>query len=565
MATTLRARLSLWNATAFALLLGGFAFATYAFVATATTARTDAFLGRTAAELGAALLAAAERGGERGAGAQLDAAALEAVRRGRARDVGIAVFDATPPAPTPRRLAGTGDDTGADAGDGYPFGGPWGEPRTRPLVARAVRAGTALETLGEGPSAERVLTTAFPTAARVLVVGVSQSLGAQHEILLQAREALVAGVVLVFVVVAGGGYLVTWWSLRPIEVISRRAARIEAGTLHERLPVPRRGDELARLAAAFNGLLERVQRTVEQQRQFMADASHELRTPVAIVRGEAEWALAQPTRAEDEYRAAFHTVRAQAETLARLVDDLFLLARANAGEQPLGHSSLYLEEVVAECVRAVRTLAASQGVAVRFVPDAELPVTGDERLLRRMLVNLLDNAIKYTPSGGEVEIAVARVPAATRVDEGAGDEGVAAATVAASTEAGDDDGDGASLLRGILAERWTGEHRAAAPAAPTARAAADVAAASGPAPTPPFARVTVSDTGGGIPAGAQARIFERFYRAHPADTPGGPGDASGAGLGLAIAAWVATAHGGRLALVRSDATGTTFAVELPLG
>jgi signal transduction histidine kinase len=105
-------------------------------------------------------------------------------------------------------------------------------------------------------------------------------------------------------------------------------------------------------------LLERLQRTFDQQRQFMADASHELRTPVAIVRGEAEYALAQPERPEAEYRAALRTVGTQAETLTRLVDDLFLLARANAGEQPLGQAALYLEEVLEECVRAVRTLAA---------------------------------------------------------------------------------------------------------------------------------------------------------------------------------------------------------------
>jgi signal transduction histidine kinase len=160
-----------------------------------------------------------------------------------------------------------------------------------------------------------------------------------------------------------------------------------------------------------------------QQRRFMADASHELRTPVAILRTEADVTLSRPTRTEAEYRDSIAIMRDSAHRLGRIVDDLFLLARADAGHLPLRREPLYLEEIVDEAARAVRALAEERHVRVELLPLDDSPFTGDADLLGRVLLNLLDNAIKHSPPGGTVTLALtrsARDYQVTVADEGAG-------------------------------------------------------------------------------------------------------------------------------------------------
>jgi signal transduction histidine kinase len=190
--------------------------------------------------------------------------------------------------------------------------------------------------------------------------------------------------------------------------MSERAARLGAANLDEALPVGTGRDELGRLATVFNELLARLKQSIEQQRQFMADASHELRTPVSILRGEADIALQVEERTPDEYREALRVVHHEARRLSRIVDDLFLLARADAGQQPLRPGELYLDELAGECVRAMRSLAARRGVRLSCHAEGELPYRGDEPLLHRLLLNLLDNALKYSRPGGEVRVDLAR-------------------------------------------------------------------------------------------------------------------------------------------------------------
>jgi signal transduction histidine kinase len=546
--TSLRARLSLWNAAGFAVLLGGSGAGVYAFVAAAVGSRTDAYLAQTATALAEAL----DGGG---------APPAAAVDRFRLRDIGVAVFDATAPG-APRVLAATRGTIPDGAPDGapYPFGGPWGAAAAAGVAARAVREGTVAGTLGEGPSAERVTATARPVAgpggARVLVAAASQSLGAQEAVLREAREALVAGVLLLLGVAGAGGYAVAWRSLAPIEAMSRRAALIEAGTLHERLPAGGQATELARLAGAFNGLLARVEAAVGQQRQFMADASHELRTPVAIVRGEAELALAQPARPEAEYRAALQTTRAQAEALTRLVDDLFLLARPGpASRAPRARRSTSRSWPRGACARCARW----PGRAASRSPSS--PTRSCPWPATRGCSGAPCSTCSTTPSSTRPRRRGARDGRARgRLrGRGGGDADRRLAPPAAVVP-----DPGAPLAR-LLDARWTGEF-ASLDGDELARAPAPPPAVRAPAPSAgPWARVTVADTGPGIPPEAQPHVFERFYRARRAAAgAGGPGDASGAGLGLAIVAWVAEAHGGRVALARSDAEGTVFALDLPL-
>jgi signal transduction histidine kinase len=140
----------------------------------------------------------------------------------------------------------------------------------------------------------------------------------------------------------------------------------------------------------------------------MADASHELRTPVAILRGEAEVALSQQARSLDEYRESLSVLHQEAERLTHIVEDLFTLTRADAGQYPLQPRDFYLDELVTECVHSARTLALAKKITLTFDGASESPIHADESLLRRMILNLLDNAIKYTPEGGRATVACRR-------------------------------------------------------------------------------------------------------------------------------------------------------------
>ena len=315
-----------------------------------------------------------------------------------------------------------------------------------------------------------------------------QYLHPQREMLEEVSATFGWVVPIAIILASGGGYFLAWKSLAPVVAMSNQAGRIGASNLHERLAVQNARDELGHLATSFNALLERVDQSFERQRQFMSDASHELRTPVAILRGESEVALSRAGRSAEEYRDSLAVLHSEAQRLTQIVEDLFTLTRADAGQYPLSPRHFYLDDLITECAHATRTLAHAKNIALTCDVADELPIRADEVLLRRMILNLLDNAIKYTPEGGAVAISCRRM--------------------------GDD-----------------------------------------------YA-LSITDTGLGIPAEMQSRIFERFFRVDVARTRGEK-DGTGAGLGLSIARWIAEAHEGQLLLVKSDSNGSTFTVFLP--
>jgi signal transduction histidine kinase len=138
----------------------------------------------------------------------------------------------------------------------------------------------------------------------------------------------------------------------------------------------------------------------------MADASHELRTPVSVIQTTADVTLARDRRGEDDYREALATVGAEARRLGRLVDDMLVLARADAGGYPLRREHLYLNELVADCRRTVDVLARERGITIRASASGDVPFNGDESLLRRMVLNLLQNAVAHTREGSAVVVDV---------------------------------------------------------------------------------------------------------------------------------------------------------------
>jgi heavy metal sensor kinase len=304
---------------------------------------------------------------------------------------------------------------------------------------------------------------------------------------LESLRGILGYVVPIALIVAGfGGWFLARHSLSPVVAMADRARKIGVEDLTARLPVANPRDELGRLAETFNDLLGRLEASMGQQRQFMADASHELRTPVATARTAAGVALQQPRRDERDYREALEIVELQTVRLSRIVEDMFTLARADAGNYPVQQTPMYLDEVVDEVVRAARVMAAARDITIEVSGVTSAAYTGDEELIRRLLGNLIENAIRYAPGGSVVR---------------------------------------ASLTR-----------------------------------TEDTYLIVISDQGPGIPVEIQPHIFERFYRG---DAARRRSQADGAGLGLALARWIARVHGGDVRLAQSSPDGTTFAVELP--
>jgi signal transduction histidine kinase len=221
----------------------------------------------------------------------------------------------------------------------------------------------------------------------------------------EVQEAMVVGIPIVLLLAAAGGLWIASIGLRPITGMARRAAQIPLNG-EEDLGHTARTDELGQLAGAFNGLVARLRAALQTQRQFMADASHELRTPVSVIRTAAEVALTREHRDEAEYREALAIAGGEARRVGRLVEDMLVLARADAGGYPLRPVDLYLDEVVEECRRSVDVLATARGVTVRAEAPAEIAFRGDEDLLRQLVLNVLQNAVQHTPAGGLVAIDV---------------------------------------------------------------------------------------------------------------------------------------------------------------
>jgi heavy metal sensor kinase len=256
-----------------------------------------------------------------------------------------------------------------------------------------------------GRDGYRGIVRRFAVGSAEFTLVVLQSLHRQQEMFDDIVGTFAVVIPLAVVLATAGGYFLAKKSLAPVVGMSTQAGKISASNLHERLKIRNESDELGHLAKSFNELLDRLDASFEQQHRFMADASHELRTPVAILRGEAEVSLSREQRSQEEYRESLAIVGAEAGRLSQIVEDLFTLARADAGQHPLVKRELYLDELVAEAVHSARALALEKEITLACEECPECPFFGDEGLLQRMLMNLIGNAIKYTPRGGKVTVA----------------------------------------------------------------------------------------------------------------------------------------------------------------
>jgi len=300
-------------------------------------------------------------------------------------------------------------------------------------------------------------------------------------------SALIGLAVLAMVLAGIASWIIIGQALSPLAAATQVALHItHADDLSRRIPLKgNEREEVAQLIIAFNETLSRMEGLFNSQRRFLADVSHELRTPLTVIKGEIS--LMRHIGQVDEESIA--NVEAEVDRLTRLVGDLLLLAQAESGRLPMEARPVELDTVLLEVFNQMRTLAGDK-TQLKITEIDQVLVSGDRDRLKQVLVNLVGNAIQYTPVGGRVTLALEKVNNQ--------------------------------------------------------------------------ARLTISDSGPGIPAEDLPHIFERFYRSERSRKRRTGAQTSGFGLGLSIAFWIVRNHGGSIEVASQEGQGTTFCVWLPL-
>jgi len=286
------------------------------------------------------------------------------------------------------------------------------------------------------------------------------------------------------VVSIAGGWFLAKKSLQPVDEITRTARDITAQNLDREIPERDVNDEIGRLASTFNEMIRRLKQSFDQVKQFTVDASHELRTPLTIMRGEVELAM-RSKKSSDEYRRILASNLDEILRLQSIIDNLLILSKSDLGQASLAFERLDLEGIFRELYEDAELLALPKRINVRLGRNDHVMVRGDKLRLRQLLLNLIDNALKYTPESGTVTLALEAV-------------------------------DGS-------------------------------------------ARISVMDTGIGIPKEDREKIFDRFYRVDKARSR----ELGGSGLGLAISKWIVDSHGGTITVESIVNSGSTFTVTIP--
>jgi heavy metal sensor kinase len=210
-------------------------------------------------------------------------------------------------------------------------------------------------------------------------------------------------------IAARGGYWISSRALAPVDEISRTAQRISIENLTDRLQVPQTGDQLQRLSETLNEMLSRLEAAVRRMAQFTADASHELRAPVSLIRTTAEVAVLKRDRPPAEYLEALDDILEEAERTSQVVDSLMLLARTDSGKETLECVPLDACAVIRGAAEQGERLARNHGIEFHIdLPQSPHTIQADADALRRALLILMDNAAKYTPRGGSVRVNLSR-------------------------------------------------------------------------------------------------------------------------------------------------------------
>jgi two-component system OmpR family sensor kinase len=311
--------------------------------------------------------------------------------------------------------------------------------------------------------------------------------------------SLILGNLLMLLIALSGGFLLADRAMRPVRTITQAARQISETDLSKRLQLQGK-DELVELANTFDDMLARLQAAFERQRQFTADSSHELRTPLTIIELETSRTLSAK-RSIPEYERTLQTIQAENQFMIRLINNLLVLARMDAGQATLQMNSIDLGEVVFEVVERLRPIAVSKGVSIMIDDTPPVSVWGDRQYLMQMFNNLVENGIKYsTGADARVEVSLETVAEGRR-----------------------------SLARVRVSDHGAG-----------------IAAEHLPHLFDRFYQVEASRS---RPASEENLL---------------KGSSSGTGLGLAIAQWIALAHQGEIKVSSAVGQGTTFEVNIPI-
>jgi heavy metal sensor kinase len=320
----------------------------------------------------------------------------------------------------------TGDDDGSSD-----EGGPWlqvwspqgallyanGIAQRIPLAASrelALKAEDRIESLPAWEGSFRVLSRHGRIATRPVVIQVARSEAWMRQERRALALILILGLPLGIAIAGFGGYSLASLALAPVNRMAERAQSITAERLSDRLPVDHPEDELGRLAGVFNQTLGRLEESFEQMRRFTADVSHELRTPLTAIRSVGEVGLREP-RSGAEYRSIIGSMLEEADRLSGLVDRLLTLSRAESGHAKLTVDTVDLTELAEDVVNYLGVLAEEKGQSLTVDAAGHPRGSADRLVLRQSLVNLVDNAIKYTPNGGSIRIQVADTAAGPSV------------------------------------------------------------------------------------------------------------------------------------------------------
>jgi heavy metal sensor kinase len=285
----------------------------------------------------------------------------------------------------------------------------WGAevPHIDTLVTQALTSNTSFLTTRTSSGQEiQLYVTSFSGEPGIGAIVVGRSTDQVAEVLEGFMNILIIAGLATLALAGGGGFFLANRVLKPVERIRQTAQEIEESDLSRRIEVGNE-DELGRLASTLNQMIGRLEAAFNRQRQFTANASHELRTPLSIVQAESTLAL-RKKRTQDDYRKSLELISQEAEHMSAVVGKLLYLARIDAGKDQVNFERINLKDFLTELSSDIEVLAREKGIEFKLAPLEDLPIEGDRAKLEQLFLNLLENAIRYTPAGGGISASIVR-------------------------------------------------------------------------------------------------------------------------------------------------------------